>query len=233
MLNKNFDIYQLNKKSLSQEEVITLDLIKQNSRVLEIGCNAGKLSKELKQQKNAFVVGVDFDYRLLQIAKKNMDSFILGNIEDEKCLSECEKYGQFDYILLLHIIEHLIDPWTLLTKIKSLLKENGTIICATPNIANWNSRALLFFKGRWEYQNVGVMDKTHLRFFTKKTLIEAFINAGFQIEKLHFLHPNIPIIDNVKMLWKYRDYFSTVTKKILPSTLWSSVLMIVARLEKK
>ena len=231
MLQDQYDIYQLRTKELSEEETIILDFMKDNSRVLEFGCNAGKLSKELKKQKNSFIVGVDIDQRISETAKSNMDKFIQGNIENDVILSECYNQGKFDYILLLHVIEHLVDPWIFLKKIKNLLNRNGKIICSTPNIANWNSRALLFFKGRWDYQEIGVMDITHLRFFTPKTLIYAFIQANFQVEKLLYLHPIIPIVDNLSFLIRFRKIFIKLTKKILPPALWASALMTIVKLE--
>lgn len=234
MLLENPNSYQINRNNFSAEENLCFQIInKSNCNILEFGCNAGKLSNELKKQKSAFVVGVDFDHRIAEIAKSNMDKFIQGNIEDDAILNECYQQGKFDYVLLLHVIEHLADPWRFLKKIINLLHNNSKIICATPNIANWNSRALLFFKGRWDYQDIGVMDITHLRFFTENSLIAAFKQANFQVEKILYLHPSIPIIDNCRFLIKYRNSFIGLTKKILPPTLWASTLMAIAKLDSQ
>ena len=227
MLIKNKYLYQLNKNALSYEEILTFDIIAKGSKVLEIGCNAGLFSKYLKQNKNVTITVVDIDYRVAEIAKKNVDNLVIGDIENADVLDKIKNYGPFNYIILLHILEHLIDPWKLVIKLKYLSSPNAKILCAVPNIANWNSRALLFFKGRWVYEETGIMDRTHLRFFTIKTFKELFETTNLVIDNIQYLNANIPLVDNINFLRKIRSSFIPVTKKMFPPSLWATSMFVV------
>jgi len=228
MLTKDKNTYQLGRAELNEEEKLTLTYLLPNSNVLEIGCNAGYFSEKIKRLTKSKITGVDIDYRLEDNAKQKLDHLIIGDIEDPNVQKNVGRNAPFDFIILLHVIEHLKDPWSLISNLNIYLKDNGKLICATPNIANWNSRALLFFKGRWRYEEKGVMDRTHLRFFTKDTIIELVKKSGMNLDELIYLHPNVPVIDNLNILYKYRDKFIPLVKKILPPTLWATTLFIIA-----
>jgi hypothetical protein len=87
------------------------------------------------------------------------------------------------------VIEHLYDPAVVLKKVKPLLKKDGLVIISTPNIANWLVRLRLLF-GLFDYKDEGVMDKTHIRFFTLKSLKKLISYAGFRLVKMDFC-PNL------------------------------------------
>ena len=80
----------------------------------------------------------------------------------------------FDLILILDTLEHLLTPWNFLKKIKSKLSDNGSIVISIPNIRHYSIIINLFIKGEWEYEESGILDNTHLRFFTKKSLFKIF-----------------------------------------------------------
>lgn len=87
----------------------------------------------------------------------------------------------FDYIICADILEHLSDPWVILNKIHKWLKDDGKIIVTLPNIRNYRILKDLVFLGKWEYKESGILDKTHLRFFTKSSFSKALSRADFEI----------------------------------------------------
>ena len=88
---------------------------------------------------------------------------------------------RFDVILLLDVLEHLLDPWIVLKKlVEHNLNVNGSIIVSLPNIRHYSALFPLLFKGEWKYQKSGILDKTHFRFFTKKSCLELFARSGLR-----------------------------------------------------
>jgi len=137
-------------------------------RVLDVGCDEGQIGKILIEQKNCKVIAVEIDPE-----KFNNLNFevIVGDIENEDILNKINK--KIDAIIFGDILEHLKNPDIVLLKMKNYLNPNGKIIVSLPNIAYWRIRRDLLF-GRFGYTKNGILDKTHLRFFTFKSAIEMF-----------------------------------------------------------
>lgn len=159
--------------------------IKSESKVLDVGCSTGVMGKYLINNMNCIVYGIDWnEVELLEAQKngyKNTDKLDLNsNKIEDFFLTYHKNNGQFDVIVLGDILEHLMEPAKLLRNIKQLIKSDGYIICSIPNIAFIYYRIQLML-GKWEYKKYGVMDETHLRFFTKKTIIELFEKADLSI----------------------------------------------------
>jgi len=147
--------------------------------VLEVGCAEGKTGKRLKDDGKARkVVGIELHPDIALKAQKNLDYVIQGNIENIEIL---EPYGKYNFILAGDVLEHLVDPWSVLRKLKKALAQNGKIIFSVPNIRNWTVLFPLLFTGKWEYEKFGIMDSTHLRFFTKKTSIQLAESADMKV----------------------------------------------------
>ena len=90
----------------------------------------------------------------------------------------------FDCVIYGDVLEHLVDPWAVLRAHRRLVGEGGTILVSTPNVAYWRVVADLL-RGRWEYRDYGTMDATHLRFFTRPTLVRLCEQAGFRVAAVH------------------------------------------------
>lgn len=90
------------------------------------------------------------------------------------------KKGPFDCILMLDVLEHLIDPWGTLAYTKSLLTESGAVVISLPNVANLKAIAPLILRDEFTYSKCGILDKTHLRFFTKKSAKQLVESAGLK-----------------------------------------------------
>ncbi len=154
-------------------------------KILDVGCGAGVLGQALKQQdKRRFVVGIELDEEAVYHAKYNLDAAYQTDIE--KFDAPFEK-GEFDCIIFADILEHLIDPWKLISEYCDFLKPEGTVIASIPNIRNLPLIKNLAAEGSWEYQTEGILDRTHLRFFTKKEFILLLNQAQVVCESVTYL----------------------------------------------
>lgn len=126
----------------------------------------------------AYVVGVETDERLAAIARGKLDHIILGDAEKFEVPKAC---GEFDLVLCTDILEHLRDPEALLCKLKGAMSPGGLILISVPNVRNWHVLYSLIAKGEWEYRDSGLLDKTHLRFFTRRSLCRMITRAGYKI----------------------------------------------------
>ncbi len=152
-----------------------------NCNILEIGCGEGNTLVELKRQGKAkFVIGIDI-VNLNQSSK--LDKFILADIENDN-IDLPEEY--FDIIICADVLEHLKDPWNALRKIRKFLKPNGILLASIPNIREIKTLISIVIKGNFKYVDAGILDKTHLRFFCKKNIIELFESSGYKIGKITF-----------------------------------------------
>lgn len=159
------------------------DEIPENSKCLDVGCWNGNLGCNLINKKKCIVDGIDVNTECLDVAKnrgyRNVYNF---DFNKDYTININEKY---DCIIFADVLEHLTNPNDVLNNIGCLLRENGEIIISIPNIAFILQRVLLLF-GRFDYNKFGgIMDYTHLRFFTKKSIISTVEESGFQIEKFY------------------------------------------------
>lgn len=161
--------------------------VKPNSKILDIGCSSGNLGQALKKNKNVQVIGIDIDQNDVNLAKNNLDDAFLLNVEDD----DLNHLGQFDIVIMADVIEHLLNPVNALQKVKKILKKDGQLIFSIPNMANVTTR-LQLLKGRFEYTDTGILDRTHLHFYDKKEIDRIFALAGFQIKTTDSTIRNIP-----------------------------------------
>ncbi len=161
--------------------------IKPNSTILDIGCSSGKLGAALKKEKKVHVIGVDIDKDDVELAKKNLDDASLLNIEKD----DPSHLGKFDYIIMADVIEHLVDPVGALKKVTELLNKNGKLVFSIPNMANVTTRIELL-KGKFEYKDFGLLDRTHLHFYDHKEVNRVFDAAGFVVETTDCTMREIP-----------------------------------------
>ncbi len=164
-----------------------------NTKVFDLGCWTGLLGEKLKKEKNCIVFGVDINKKALELAKKRLDKVFLVDLEDSESLNKIlpppgrgqNDENKFDFITATDVLEHLKNPEELLFKVKKYLKDNGRLIISVPNIAFWTIR-IKHLLGNFDYEKTGILDNTHLRFFTKKTATQMLENCGYVIEKLYF-----------------------------------------------
>ena len=169
--NKSIDQYFKNVR----DDIVSL--VPDNALdILEIGCAAGMTGNELKK-KGAYVAGVELDSKAVVEAKKVLDEVVEGNIEILDLSFEGRK---FDCILFADVLEHLIDPLAVLKKTRQHLRSNGTVIASIPNV-QYIGLVSQLVEGNWTYQDEGILDRTHLRFFTYPEILKLFDDAGYKI----------------------------------------------------
>jgi 2-polyprenyl-3-methyl-5-hydroxy-6-metoxy-1,4-benzoquinol methylase len=163
--------------SLSRPEM--LEYIPKNSKIiLDVGCGYGYFGRLVKDKMNSTVWGIELDDVAGESAKSNLDNVFIGDVFD---IIETLPKQHFDCIVFNDILEHLVDPYTLLEKTKSLLTNQGVVVCSIPNVRYIGNLKRLLISKQWKYEDFGILDKTHLRFFTKKSIIETMEILGFDI----------------------------------------------------
>ena len=166
-----------------------------NFSSLEIGCGAGATSEWLKSHLGANkVVGVELNKQMAKLAAKRMDLVINSSVESYEFPFLAQ---EFDLLILADVLEHLIDPWKILKNLCHYLKIGGTVLISIPNIQHWrNIRNLV--SGNWDYQDAGMLDRTHLRFFTKKSIVELVEKADLNIDQFKCIAgPETLILDKL------------------------------------
>lgn len=156
--------------------------------VLEIGSSSGYMTKEFKKRGSIIDV-VEVDNKDIMEAKKFARNVFLGSIEDNKLRQKIK--GKYDFIICADVLEHLFDPEAALLFLKSKIKKEGVILISIPNIAYWAMRIQLL-KGRFDYTESGLLDKTHLRFYTYNSFLELLKKLEFKIEKIYPAEVSIP-----------------------------------------
>lgn len=189
---ENYDIYKICPLWADYQVV---QMIKPDSTILEIGCATGYTGKFLKEKRNCKMYAIEIDKDAVKLAEPYYEKIIVGDIEDKKVLKEANLSFQtkFDYILCMSVLEHLKNPKKVLIWLKDFLEPDGSLIACIPNIAHWSIRLKLLF-GNFDYEKgvfgtdhgKGIMDETHLRFFTLKTMKEIIASAGYRIEYFSF-----------------------------------------------
>lgn len=153
----------------------------QACRALEVGCAGGHTLKWLKESGYcSWVAGVE-PYASQNESTKFIDQFEQIDIQTQMPAIEDES---LDLILCLDVLEHLIDPWETVNKLSKLLKPGGQWIVSIPNIRNYRILMDLVFKGRFEYQEAGILDRTHLRFFSRESLIQLIETTGAKVQSV-------------------------------------------------
>jgi len=180
---RNFRPEKLGRHNINR---MAVEEVPANSFVLDVGCATGFMGKYLRESKNCKVFGVDNNIDEIRIAKTNLDQALLLDIERDRSqnliLNKSER-KKFDVILATSLIEHTADPEKVLKTMINLLKPGGKIVMSTPNIVHWSVRLNLLL-GSFDYTDYGIMDETHLKFFTINSFKKLFEKAGLKVERI-------------------------------------------------
>lgn len=166
----------------SRPEMVAL--IPESARkILDIGCGAGRLGEALKARQPCEVIGIELDLAAAQAARGRLDQLLVGDVEhiDPAFPPAC-----FDVIVCGDVLEHLRDPLRLLRRLRKWLKPSGRLIASIPNVRHHSVlRSLL--DGNWTYEPAGLLDRDHLRFFTRREVEKLFHRAGFSIAAMQLV----------------------------------------------
>ena len=149
--------------------------------IVEVGCSTGSLAYALKRQRpEVHYLGLELDPKAAEIAARYCDGVSALNIEEADG-SLYRDYASRDCWVFGDVLEHLRDPWAVLAKIREVLPPGGCVVASVPNAQHWSLQAKLSV-GEFRYESAGLLDRTHLRWFTRVTLFELFAKAGLRIE---------------------------------------------------
>lgn len=164
------------------------DLVSTGSqRILDVGCGAGVLGGFLKDRQGAEVWGVECCAEAAATAAEKLDRVFSGAIEEHL---ESLPDAFFDTIVCADVLEHLVDPWKVLAELREKLTPGGELVASIPNIRHWSILWCLL-EGSWKYGDAGILDRTHVRFFTKQSIIELFDGADLQLLELYGTRLNV------------------------------------------
>lgn len=173
------------------DSILNLLLQSRPTSVIEIGCMRGTLAKEyLSQQQSCVWTGVDIDSDNVNEASNFCTYSMLGNVETMD-LSSLPNIHDVECWIFGDVLEHLRDPWALLSKIKNISDSPKKIIACIPNSQHWSFQVRVN-AGMFDYQDDGLFDRTHIRFFSRETMIRMFTDAGFEIQSMHSRNFNFP-----------------------------------------
>ena len=146
--------------------------------VLDVGCSQGGTLEWLKASGVAArTTGIELDPEAARIARGRVDRLIEGDVD---AAFGTLAAGSFDLVLCLDVLEHLVDPWRTVARLGHVLRPGGTLIVSVPNIRHYSVTLPLLWSGRWQYEEAGILDRTHLRFFTRASATALLTGAGLE-----------------------------------------------------
>lgn len=152
-----------------------LDLVGGSKRVLDIGCSTGYLGEALVAA-GCSVSGIEFDAAAAEKARAHLDRVVEADLERLDFADHFED-GEFDVLVLGDVLEHLTQPVAVLRSALRLLAPGGSVVISVPNVTHGSVR-LALLQGRWRYTDTGLLDRTHIRFFTRQSLHTLLAEAG-------------------------------------------------------
>lgn len=153
-------------------------------RVLELGCHKGAMGAAIKQRfPGVHYTGIEINPDTAAIARTRLDEVLCEDLLTLDTDTHPAFAEKFDALMLADVLEHLYDPWAMLVKLGRHLAPGGKVYASIPNARNyWLISELI--QGRWTYQTAGLLDVTHIRFFTLRECQRMFAETGYQAEKI-------------------------------------------------
>lgn len=198
-------IFKEHGLSTTQQEI--LNLVGKGKTVLEIGPSAGYMTGIFL--KNGCVVDiVENDKNVLVKIPKSVRKALNYSIDDQNIQKFLER--DYDFIIMADVLEHLVDPEKSLRILYKIAQNKTKLVISLPNIACWAMRKQLFLRGDFEYQSSGLLDKTHLHFYTPKSLPKILSENGWILEKMLGTITRLPFDHSSDMLpilgWLYKKF---------------------------
>ena len=174
-------------------------------KVMDVGCGNGAFAAIVKKQNNAEVWGIEPMESEAIVAETVLDKVFTGGVEP---FLEQLPDRYFDAIYFNDVLEHLADPYSVLDILKSKLAPGGVIISSIPNVRFYRTFSRVVFAKDWRYDEFGIMDKTHLRFFTGKSIRRMYEELGYNVlthEPINVTKSLKPILFNILVLFTQMD----------------------------
>ena len=180
--NKEMNYFSL-ERSLFKKAIF-----QENLNILDIGCGTGALGEYLIKNQKCKVYGIEISKSAYDQASTVLTNTIKGNVETIELNFE---KNYFDVIVMGDVVEHLISPIDTINKLMPFLKIGGNVHITVPNVKHWSVISYLIFKDEWDYKEWGILDYTHLKFFTKKSFEKSLNNIN-----------NIQILNSERVIQK-------------------------------
>ena len=172
---------EVNLENKNSSHTLIVELVGYDKHVLDVGCSTGYLA-EVLLKRGCRVTGIEIDPKAARRAEEYCERVMVGDVESLDLGEELDE-GSFDVIIFGDVLEHLKDPLQALRRLESFLGPRGYVVASIPNIAHGSVR-LALMQGKFRYHSLGLLDSTHLRFFTRESLEQLFKDAGFLITEL-------------------------------------------------
>jgi len=155
----------------------------QPARVLELGCAGGAFGGALKaRHPGAHITGIEPGHAAAEVAATRIDRVIASRLEEVDFAAEGLAPGTFDLVVAGDVLEHMVNPWAALVRVRPLIAPGGTLLACLPNVRNFQLIIALALEGRFEYAERGLLDITHLRFFTLEEIRRMFEQTGYLLD---------------------------------------------------
>lgn len=152
------------------------------SHVLEVGCGNGAFAQSLRASRKVKQYwGVEIGESAAAESQNKVDKLIFGDFES---LNLDLPRAFFDCVIFNDVLEHFVDPWQILGYVQTLLNPRGVVVASIPNVRYWGHLRHVLIEHDWKYENSGIRDKTHLRFFTRKSIIRLFREGGYHVSRI-------------------------------------------------
>lgn len=185
---------------LDEQNLGILRHVRSGERILDVGCGRGRLGEEMRARGNV-VHGIELDPDAAATAQGRLDFAHCGDATVLDQLPDEIRAGGYDTLVLADVLEHLINPEDFLRGVTPLLREGGRLLISLPNVASWPTR-LRLLAGDFSYGDSGVLDRTHLRFFTRKTARALVTGLGFRVvaEDVtpYFARTLLPVVKRIR-----------------------------------
>lgn len=181
MALSKYDIHLDLEQKQGTSHAMLVEMVGANKRVLDVGCDTGYLGEALGAFGNE-TAGFEVNEETAEEARKRLTRVEVGDLETTDLVSVFGA-GSFDVVVFGDVLEHLRDPLPVLRQSRHLLAPGGSVVISTPNVAHGDVR-LALLSGRFDYNQLGILDVTHTRFFTKQSLVDFLHDGGFVLAEL-------------------------------------------------
>lgn len=159
--------------------------------LLDVGCGAGRVAKAFKDERpHATAVGIELCEEPARAAADLLDDVIVADLERMDAIPYA--HGHFDAIMFADVLEHVHDPHRLVSVLKPYLAPDGVIACSIPNVKHWTVVFDLLVRDRWEYADAGLLDRTHVHFFTLESIDALLQQTGFEAASVSCVRQPMP-----------------------------------------
>jgi 2-polyprenyl-3-methyl-5-hydroxy-6-metoxy-1,4-benzoquinol methylase len=186
--NKNSEYFKQQRKEM-------FDFIPADCKfLLDVGCGEGNFGSLVKDKTGAEVWGVELNSDQATLAGKSLDNVLTGDLNDNLAKLPADK---FDCIVFNDVLEHFTEPDKVLVNIKKLFSKNGVLVASIPNVRYIGNLRELLIEKDWRYKKEGILDYTHYRFFTYKSILRMFDECGYEVLIIEGINPS-------RVRWRFK-----------------------------